>query len=352
MTSNETKAIRYMYQHDPRMFLQMAFRILHPGVEYHHNWSIDVLGEALARCHRRETTRLIINMPPRSLKSICASVAFPAWVLGVQPESKIMCIAGHRGLAYEHHDLSRKLMTNPRFRSLFPHVCVQESTNSLKLAQGGFRAAFTPSGAMTGRGADTIIIDDPLSAHDADDHQKNAMIRKWYNRNIYQRLNDKHDGVIIVVMQRLSTDDLTGHLLKQDGWELLNLPAIAMQDEYLPKSLGGKLVRRKGEALHPGRESCELLREEMLRMGAKAFMAQYQQIPYPHGQGDERGGVFHTAPFPDATPEECKGSDLFFTRMPEEHFVLASVFGEPTCIRHGTPPSLSDEEYEELYGHC
>ena len=70
--------------------------------------------------------------------------------------------------------------------------------------------------------------------------------------NIYQRLNDKTKGVVIVVMQRLHVDDLTGHLLKQEGWELLNLPAIATEDERYPRLYGDRVIRRKGDALHPG----------------------------------------------------------------------------------------------------
>lgn len=351
MTSPESRAIRHMYRTDPRMFMQLAFRLLHPGISYQHNWSIDVLGEALARCHRRETTRLIINMPPRSLKSVCASIAFPAWIHGVQPDQKILCISGHRGLADEHHHQAHRLMTHERYRGLFPHVRVSESPGRLKLQQGGVRLALTPTGAVTGKGADMIIIDDPQSTHHAEDQNKCDEICSWYNRNIYQRLNDKHNGVIILVTQRLSSNDLSSHLLQQEGWELLSLPAIAMQDEYLPQSLGARLVRKKGEPLHPAREDREQLRAELLRMGAKVFMAQYQQKPYPPGAGEGRGGAFHNAPHPDATPEECKGCNLYFTFMPEEHFVLDEVFGERTCVRHGTPPRLTEEEFEEMYGH-
>lgn len=352
MTDLEAMAIKHMYQSEPRMFFQLAFRLLHPDAEYLHNWSIDVLGEALARCHRRETKRLIINMPPRSLKSMCTSIAFPAWMLGVRPESKVMCVAGHKGLADEQQELTQKLMLHPRYRALFPHIRVSEGSGRLKLAQGGFRAAFTPSGALTGRGADVIIIDDPQSAHDADDRQKSAAIRNWYDRNIYQRLDDKHDGVIIVVMQRLAHDDLTAHLLQQDGWELLQIPAIATEDERLPASLGGHVVRRTGEALHPTRENRDQLREAMLRMGAKAFMSQYQQEPYPEGEGDARGGAFHIAPHPDASEHECRHSCVLFAQIDEEKFVLDRIFGERTRIRPGPPPRLRVSEWAERFGRC
>ncbi|MBO6741113.1 MAG: hypothetical protein JJ916_14760 [Phycisphaerales bacterium] len=348
MTSPESRAIRHMYRTDPRMFMQLAFRLMHPGICYQHNWSIDVLGEALARCHRREATRLIINMPPRSLKSVCASIAFPAWIHGVQPDQKILCISGHRGLADEHHHQAHRLMTHERYRGLFPHVRVSESPGRLKLPQGGVRLALTPSGAVTGKGADMIIIDDPQTPQQAEESAKCAEIRSWYDRNIYQRLNDKHDGVIIVVTQRLSIDDLTAHLLKQDGWEVLSLPAIATRDEYLPQSLGGVMARRKGEALHPARESREDLRAEMLRMGARAFCAQYQQDPYPVRH--HRGGVYHTSPHTDGTEAEHKNSAVFFAQLPEELFVLDCMFGEQNSFRAGPAPMMSTEEWIERHG--
>lgn len=350
MADLKKRAIRHMYRSNPIPFMQLGFRVLHPGINYQHNWSIDILGEALARCHRRETTRLIINMPPRSLKSICASVIFPSWVLGVQPESKILCIAGNRSLADEQHHLAHSLMTHDRYRGLFPHVRTSEQPGRLKLQQGGIRHALTPTGSVTGKGADMIIIDDPQSPSEADIPSKCKELNTWYDRNIYQRLNNKHDGVIIVVMQRLSEDDLTAHLLKQEGWEVLNLPAIAEEDEYMPRSLGGRLARRKGEALHPTRESREELREALVGIGANAFISQYLQNPYPRGHPDVRGGAHHIAPHPDATEEECRGSPSFFSTLPESHFVLERVFGEQTCVRPGSSPQLTAENWIKSFG--
>ena len=133
MDDRATQAIRHMYQSDPSSFFALAFRLLHPGVDYRSHWSTKVLGEALARCYRRETQRLIVNMPPRSLKSVCASVAFPAWILAVRPETKIFCFAGHRGLADDHHALTRTLMSHPKYRALFPHVRFKETASKILL---------------------------------------------------------------------------------------------------------------------------------------------------------------------------------------------------------------------------
>jgi hypothetical protein len=349
MTDLETMAIRHMYQTDPRMFMPLAFRLVYPGAEYLHNWSIDLLGDALAKCHRREITRLIINMPPRSLKSFCASVAFPAWVLGVDPTSSIMCVAGHRTLAEDQHVLAHRLMSNERYLGLFPHMRSTEKPAQLRLPQGGGRYALTPSTPITGRGANMVIIDDPHSTQDAENPQKLHEINRWYDRNIYQRLNDKDGGVVIVVMQRLAENDLTGHLLKRENWEMINLPAIAMHDEYLPESLGGKLARNKGEALHPAREDRDALRAEMLNMGSVAFMSQYQQKPYPPGQGEVRCGSFF---FTTRGVQDAKGRSpysMFLGKIPEEQYVLRDIFNEGS-VPSGAPPYL--ETPEEWHGRA
>ena len=201
MDDLETRAIRHMYQSDPASFFSLAFRLLHPGVDYRQHWSTTVLGEALARCYRGETKRLIINMPPRSLKSVCASVAFPAWILALRPEMKIVCISGHRTLADDHHVLTSNLMCHRKYRALFPHVRFSETASKILLPHGGFRAAFTPANPLTGHGADVIIIDGPQGAQEVDDGKKSSAIRAWYDRNICQRLNDKEDGVVILLTQ-------------------------------------------------------------------------------------------------------------------------------------------------------
>ncbi|MEM9167284.1 MAG: hypothetical protein AAGB48_09720 [Planctomycetota bacterium] len=347
MSDREARAMRHACQSELRVFLPFAFRWLYPRNEYIHNWSIDVLGDALQRCLTGETKRLIINMPPRSLKSFCCSVALPAWLLGRAGESNFACIAGHRGLAQEQHELAHRLMLCPRFRGLFPHAVVHEAGCRLKVPQGGARVSLTPSGALTGSGADFIIIDDPQSPQDADTPRRSESIRNWYDRNIYQRLDDKHDGVVILVMQRLSHDDLTAHLLAQGGWEHLRIPAIAMEDERLPASLGGQVVRLAGDAMNPERECRDQLREAMLRMGAMTFMSQYQQRPYPPGEGINRSGCFLKAPPPDGPEHERRMPRPFLGCIPEENFVLDEVFCEPMNLWKGPVPEMTIEEWAE-----
>ena len=289
---------------------------------------MEVLGDALTSCQNGECKRLIVNMPPRSLKSFYASVALPAWALARRPKSKIMCVAGDVGLAEDHHRLSLKLMTHPNYRSLFPHVRISESNRTIRMAHGGSRSAHvaSPGGGLTGRGADIIIIDDPLGASYADDDNHREGTNLWYDRNVYQRLNNKKDGVIIVVMQRLHVDDLTGHLLKKGGWTHLRFPAIAMEDESHVLSDGRKVGRAKREALHPALENRDQLLEAMHGIGAKPFMAQYQQKPYPPGEGE--GLPVQPRFFEDIEAEEPGGppSIMWVVGAPQEERVEAELF--------------------------
>ena len=347
MNDFQAQAIRHMYRTDPSSFFDLAFRILHPGVDYEPHWSTKVLSDALARCCRGEIKRLIVNMPPRTLKSICASVALPAWLLAVRPQTKILCVAGHRGLADDHHALTLNLMSDPKYRALFPHVRFSTTASKISLPHGGYRLASTPTGALTGRGADLIIIDDPQRPDETDDPQKSSAIRRWYDRNIYQRLDEKASGVVILVMQRLAHDDFTAHVLSRGDWELIKLPAVAEEDERFPNVFGDRLIRKKREALNPTREGIPQLREAARQMGALAFRAQYQQRPYPPGQGGDRGGTFYYVHHPDATPEECKYNKWFVSLIPEELFLFEDVFGDFCGIRPGTPPDMTVEEWVE-----
>lgn len=193
-----------------------------------------------------------------------------------------------------------------------------------------------------------IIIDDPLSASHAGDDNRREQINRWYDQNIYQRLDEKAKGVVIVVMQRLHVNDLTGHLLKQDGWEHLNLPAIATEDERYPRLYGDRFVRRRGEALHPGLEDRDQLRQMVSDMGAVPFMAQYQQDPYPPGKGQGYHGAITILPKDPKTPLSYGG--MFFGHISQERVLLENIFGEQLGLKPGCPPPMTNEEWVKRFG--
>ena len=345
----DLRVIRHLYRSDFTSFIRLAFRLIEPQSEFIPHWSLELVGDALKRCHRGETKRLIINMPPRYLKSFSASVAFPAWSLALRPECKIRCITGNRGLVDDQHQMSLRLMSHPKYRALFPHVTgLDECGQTIRLPHGGRRSAhfLTPSSGITGLGADTVIIDDPMPAAYTDDEERIDRVNRWYDQNIYQRLNNKAEGVVIVVMQRLHVGDLTGHLFKQEGWELLSLPAVAMKDEYYPQ-LGGRIARRWGDALNPAIESIDEFRDAMHRMGAKTFMAQYQQKPYPPGEGDGfHGAVNWLVPVGPEMPG-VGHMEVAFIHQSQEKIVEEELFRGPHRPPSDTPPlrMMTQEEW-------
>jgi predicted phage terminase large subunit-like protein len=148
---------------------------------------------------------------------------------------------------------------------------------------------------LTGRGADLIIIDDPLKPEEALSQTQRRAANEWFDHTLYSRLNDKENGAIILIMHRLHEDDLVGHVLAQEDWEVVRFPAIAEEDEaqLLDTVWGRKRVtRRQGEPLHPGREGTQTLERIRRMIGEYNFAGQYQQMPAPLGGGLVKRGWF------------------------------------------------------------
>src|SRR5262249_9995107 len=182
---------------------------------------------------RRGGQRLIITLPPRHLKSLLASVALPAWCLGHNPSAQILCVSYAQDLADKLARDCRSIMMRPWYRRLFPAPpaphpqAVQEFITSGQ----GYRLATSTGGVLTGRGADFILIDDPLKPEEALSKALRLACNEWFLNTLYSRLNDKRSGAIVIIMQRLHEDDLVGHVLAQESWEVLSFPAIAEADE-------------------------------------------------------------------------------------------------------------------------
>jgi len=271
-------------------FLHRAFRELKPRSAFLHNWHNELIAAKLEACRRGKITRLIINVPPRSLKSHAAAVALPAFILGHNPSAQIISASYGQDLANKLSLDCRTLMTSKWYRGLFPTRLAphKQSVQEFLTTQNGFRLATSVSGVLTGRGADVIIIDDPLKPEEALSESQRVGVNQWFDHTLYSRLNDKQKGCIIIIMQRLHEDDLVGHVLEQEPWEHVKLPAIAEEDEthvietpYHTRTLH----RRKGEALHPEREPLERLEHLRRTLGGYNFAGQYQQSPSPLGGG-------------------------------------------------------------------
>ena len=283
---SNARILRAILRRDLPTFVRKVFATLEPGQAFVPNWHLDAIAYKLERVRRGEGKRLIINMPPRSLKSVTASVAFPAFVLGHDPTQRILCVSYSGDLAKKHANDFRAVLQAPWYQTLFPRTRIgqKDSETEIELTARGFRLATSVSGTLTGRGGDLIIIDDPLKPDDAYSETKRNAANEWFKNTLLSRLDDKRTGAIIIVMQRVHMDDLTGFVTGQsDEWEILNLPAIAEVDEGIPISDANVHRRRVGEALSPVREPLSVLESLKIQLGSDAFSAQYQQMPAPPG---------------------------------------------------------------------
>lgn len=338
-----TKAeqIKALYRSNFSAFLRFAFRELNPKTELVETWHIDVLADYLERVSKGEITRLIINLPPRCLKSLAASIALPVWMHGRNPELKIMSIAGSRELAGDFERATQDLLRSPRCRALFPHLKPEGRGGNLYLPHGGQRISGVVGGILVGRGADLIVVDDPIAPARVHDEPRRRAVSKWFDAEVIPRLNDKDKGRVVVVMQRLHHEDLSGHLLSgEQPWVHLNLPAIATEDEEWTLSRGGVITRQKGYPLAPKIDSWVPLYRRMMDMGAYNFSAQYQQKPYVHMNDEEvRGGWF-------AQPDEYGFPMGALCKVPETAILAYELFG--IGDRHPAMPAreMTREEWE------
>lgn len=274
--------LKAMLRQDLGIFTAKVFQTVSPGDRYLHNWHIDAIIYELLQIHAGCNRRLIITQPPRSLKSICSSVAYVAWALGRDPSKRFACVSYANELAANFARQFRVVIQSDWYRSLFPSFRLAKDTElECVTSEGGGRYAVTVGGSFTGRGADVIVIDDPLKADDAQSEKVRTAANTWYGSTLLSRLDDKGTGAIILVMQRLHEDDLAGKLLLEEGWRHLDLPAIAQEDQEI--AIGPRAIhrRRKGDLLHPERESLQILEGIKRGMGSLAFSAQYLQRPVP-----------------------------------------------------------------------
>ena len=271
-------------------FAERCFCELNPQAAFLPNWHIEVIAAKLAAVREGKIRRLIINLPPRHLKSLLASIAFPAWCLGHDPSAQILCVSYAQELADKLARDCRSIMTSPWYRQIFPTRLAphRQAVQEFITTRQGYRLATSTGGVLTGRGADLILIDDPLKPEEALSEARRNATNDWYANTLYSRLNDKRRGGIVIIMQRLHEDDLVGHVLGQEPWEVVSFPAIAEADEvHEIATIAGPqhFTRRHGEVLHPAREPLATLEHIRRTIGEYNFAGQYQQSPAPLGGG-------------------------------------------------------------------
>jgi predicted phage terminase large subunit-like protein len=284
MTENQHRPLNAVLRNDFQAFSERSFLELNPTERLLDNWSLQAIAEKLNLCAARKIKRLVIAVPPRSLKSLMASVAFPAYLLGRDPSTKIIAISYNQDLATKFSNDTRSIMKCSFYKDLFPHTFIRpanDKQDEFETTEHGFRYATSVGGPLTGRGANFIIIDDPLKANEVHSEIARKKVNDWFSDTALSRLDNPKEDVIVVVMQRLHVDDLAGRLIDQGGWDLLSIPAVAHTDKTYDLGNGKTYAFKAGELLHPARLGQAELDERKKGMGTAAFHAQYLQSPVP-----------------------------------------------------------------------
>lgn len=268
-----------------------------------------VLGAALEEVEAGKILRLQVSMPPRHGKTKLCSHLFPAWFIGRHPEKSIIVATYSEKFAWDHGRAVRNFIESPAYRQVFPNVRLRSgfaSMERLETEAGGILFFLGRFSAATGRGADVILIDDPLKDRkEADSPTIREQLWAWYTQVLQTRLMTKK-GAIVVIATRWHEDDLIGRLTDPTNpcysdsearkWRVIDMPALARKDDVLG--------REPGEALWPERFDVDYL-ENIRTTDVRGFSALYQGRPTP-----EEGAFFKAvnirtyARMQDAPPKE------------------------------------------------
>src|SRR5438045_5176450 len=263
---------------DLSAFTKKAFQILYPGRKLVWSPHYDLLCEYLQLVKQRRS--LIISIPPRTLKSTLVTIAFPVWVWLTEPEHNFLTASYSLDLSTEHSVFRRNLLQSAWFHRLWGdkfHLAGDRNQVSqfMNNKRGQMLATSVGATAM-GRGCDTAIVDDPVSADQALSDAERTRANNWHDSTLRSRLNDPSTGAIVLVMQRLHELDPTGFLLEQEPglWTHIRVPLEAEEDETWVFPISGRVLqRRAGEIFMPERFSPEIVQQ--LRARRLVFAGQY-----------------------------------------------------------------------------
>ena len=318
-------------------FTLRVFQHLRPADLLKYNWHIGFICEHLEMAWDRDPAyqQLALCVPPRSLKSIIASIAFTAWGLGKEPSEQFLCGSYGASLSLELSVDTRTVIESNWYKKVFPDVQITSDQNQkqkFSTTQRGHRIATSVGGAAVGQGGNILIMDDALKAEEA--YTSRTEINKtndWMDQVWSTRKNDPLTAIEILIMQRLDINDPVGHLTKDGDWKIIKLPQVSPVKHVLifPKTKK-KVTRDKGELLHAERNSADIVAKIKRRLGTFGFAAQQQQDPV-----SREGGRITLSMFP-----------RYKRTLPQQLFEEV-VLSADTASK---PKEINDPSVIEVYG--
>jgi predicted phage terminase large subunit-like protein len=272
-------------------FVRQAWHVIEPSTPFVPGWHIDAIIDHLEAVSYGHIRNLLINVPPRHMKSLLVSVFWPAWEWTRWPERRWLYSSYAATLSLRDSVKCRRLIESPWYRARWGHVFLLTGDQNAKTRfdnnRSGYRLSTSVGGAVTGEGGDRIVCDDPHNVADvaSDTIRKNAI--DWWDIAMSTRVNDPKTSAMVIVMQRCHQRDLSGHLLEKGNFEHLCLPA-EYEGPGRMTSIGFSDPRTEhGDLLWPGQFGRSEIEELKINLGSYGAAGQLQQRPSPAG-----GGIF------------------------------------------------------------
>lgn len=296
-------------------FVREAWHVMEPSNEYLHGWHIDAICDHLEAVSDGRINRLLINVPPGTMKSLITSVFWPAWEWTTRPGLRYIATSYTEKYVKRDSRRMRDLVQSEWYRALWPEVVlIRAGEMSFENTKRGFREGI-PFQSLTGGRGDRVIIDDPHSTESAESDTERDNTTRIFREAVPTRLVDPKSSAIVVIMQRLHERDVSGVIQKLGlGYEHLMLPMEFEVARKCRTSIGFADPRSaEGELLFPERFPREVVERDKIPMGTYAVAGQFQQRPAPR-----EGGLFRRAWFAivKAAPNDvtwCRGYDLAAT---------------------------------------
>ena len=312
-------------------FVTQAWPLLEPSTPFIPNWHIELLVEYLEAVTAGEITRLLINVPPRYMKSLLVSVLWPTWEWIQRPGERWVCVSYNESLATKHSLDRRTVLQSPWYQDRWGDRVTLASDQNVKSefsnTKRGVMLAASIGGSITGKGGNRIVVDDPHNPHQTESDAQREAALTFFSRTLSTRLDDKKRGAIVVVMQRLHECNLSALCLAH-GFTHVCLPAEAECATTIHFPRSGRIKRRAaGDLLWPARDGRRALDTQKQLLGSAAYAGQYQQRPAPAG-----GLIFQRAwwRFYDELPpltEWTQSWDMSFKGGPAADYVVGLVGG-------------------------
>lgn len=298
-------------------FVREAWHVLEPTARYTHGWHIDAICAHLEAVTDGRINRLLINVPPGSSKSLLVSVMWQAWEWGPRGLSSLryLTTSFNDGPVKRDTRKCRDLMLSDWYRSLWPEVELNRTgETSFSNTKTGTREG-VPFGSLTSQRGDRLVIDDPHSTETAESAADRLATTRKFREGAQNRLNDQERSAIVVIMQRLHEEDVSG-VIAQVGMEYVHLmlPMEFEPERVCTTEIGFTDPRKfEGELLDPVRFGPEAVAKLKRDMGSYAYAGQYQQRPAPRAGGMFQRGDFEIVDAVPAGAVRCRAWDFAAT---------------------------------------